>query len=245
MLYNISNFKEKVKTMSVESHEICTKYPRTYHLYWSKGVGSDDKIKKDLSNFEGKVVVVTEKLDGENTTMYPRYDLTGMHARSFDGAFDWTREWVRSVQIAIVEMIKGYRVCGENMTAIHSITYDDLVSFFYIFSIWDEETNMCLSWEDTVAFAEKLDIPTPKVLYHGIWDEELFKQMFEDMDTEKMEGYTIRLADSFHYDDFSNCLVKAVREGHVQTDEHWRKDAQPASLSTDKRIMPSFMDKTK
>ena len=185
MLYNISNFKEKVKTMSVESHEICTKYPRTYHLYWSKGVGSDDKIKKDLSNFEGKVVVVTEKLDGENTTMYPRYDLTGMHARSFDGAFDWTREWVRSVQIAIVELIKGYRVCGENMTAIHSITYDDLVSFFYIFSIWDEETNMCLSWEDTVAFAEKLDIPTPKVLYHGVWDEELFKQMFEDMDTER------------------------------------------------------------
>lgn len=227
----------------MENHEVCIKYQRTYHVPWSKGISSDDKIKKDLSMFYGKIVVITEKLDGENTTMYPRYDMSGIHARSLDSPMNWTREWVRAVQVAIVEMIKGYRICGENMTAIHSITYDNLVSFFYIFSIWDEETNMCLSWDDTVEMAELLDIPTPKVLYRGEWNAELFEQMFEEMDKDKMEGYTIRLVDAFHYDDFSDSLVKAVRDGHVQTDEHWLKNAKKATLDSTQDIRPAFMNK--
>lgn len=224
----------------MENHEVCTKYPRTYHLPWSKGISSDDKIKKDLSFFIGKEVVVTEKLDGENTTMYGRYDASGIHARSLDSLNDWTREWVRSVQVGIAHYLNRLRLCGENMTAIHSIEYDNLISFFYAFSVWDEDTNMCFSWDDTVSFCEQLEIPTPKVLYRGVWDEKLFKKMFEDMDTDKMEGYTIRIVDSFHYDDFSKCLVKAVREGHVQTDEHWRVNAQKAKLSTE-LVLPSFM----
>lgn len=227
----------------MENNEVCIKYPRTYHLPWSKGITSDDKIKKDLSKFKGKEVVVTEKLDGENTTMYPRYDLSGIHARSVDSPINWTREWVRAVQVAIAHMIEGYRLCGENLAAIHSITYDNLVSFFYIFSIWDEETNMCLSWDDTVDFAQRLDIPTPKVLYRGEWDDALFEKMFNEMNTEKMEGYTIRIVDSFHYDDFSDSLVKAVRADHVQTDEHWLKNAKPASFKNGCKVMPGFMSK--
>lgn len=229
----------------MENHEVCIKYPRTYHVPWSKGITSDDKIKKDLSFFHGKEVVVTEKLDGENTTMYPRYDMSGIHARSIDSPMNWTREWVRAVQVAIAQMIEGYRICGENMTAIHSITYHNLVSFFYIFSIWDEETNVCLSWDETVEMAELLDLPTPQVLYRGIWDEKLFEEMFENMDKDKMEGYTIRIVDSFHYDDFSECLVKAVREGHVQTDEHWLKNAKPAEFAKGVDIRPAFMNKEK
>lgn len=217
------------------------KYPRTEHVYWSKGVQNDDKIKKDLSLFYGKIVVVTEKLDGENTTCYARYTSDGIHARSMDSVVDWTRDWVRTVQIGLVHLLKGYRVCGENMAAIHSITYNNLISFFYVFSVWNEETNMCLSWEDTIKFTKMLDLPTPKVLYHGIWDEKLFKKMFEDMDTENMEGYTIRLEDSFHYDDFSDSLVKAVRENHVQTDEHWKKDAKSATIFDNELIKPAFM----
>ncbi len=42
------------------------KYPRTHHLPWSPGIHADDRVLTDLSAFEGKMVVVTEKLDGEN-----------------------------------------------------------------------------------------------------------------------------------------------------------------------------------
>ena len=36
-----------------------------------------------------------------------------------------------------------------------------------------------------------------------------------------MEGYVVRLADSFDVGDFSKSIAKYVRAGHVQTDEHW------------------------
>jgi len=56
------------------------KYPRTYHLPWSEEVKSDDKTLHDLSHFIGKEVVITEKMDGENTTWYNN----NTHARSID-----------------------------------------------------------------------------------------------------------------------------------------------------------------
>ena len=55
------------------------KYPRTLHLPWSYGT-SDDKFLKDTLNFDDEEVVVTEKLDGENTTLYNDY----IHARSLE-----------------------------------------------------------------------------------------------------------------------------------------------------------------
>lgn len=59
-----------------------THYPRTPHLPWSPGASADDVRVADLSGFAGIEVVVTEKLDGENTTLYP----DGLHARSLDSA---------------------------------------------------------------------------------------------------------------------------------------------------------------
>jgi hypothetical protein len=42
------------------------KYPKTFHFSFSPGVMNDDRTTHDLSSFEGKEVVCTEKLDGEN-----------------------------------------------------------------------------------------------------------------------------------------------------------------------------------
>lgn len=56
-----------------------THYPRTAHLPWSPGATSDDVRIADLSGLTGREVVVTEKLDGENTTLYA----DGLHARSW------------------------------------------------------------------------------------------------------------------------------------------------------------------
>ena len=57
------------------------------------------------------------------------------------------------------------------------------------------------------------------VLYEGLWDEAIIRDLI--LDTEKQEGYVVRLAESFAYRDFSSSLAKWVRKGHVQTDQHW------------------------
>jgi hypothetical protein len=36
-----------------------------------------------------------------------------------------------------------------------------------------------------------------------------------------MEGYVVRLAARFHYQDFAHSVAKWVRAQHVQTDQHW------------------------
>lgn len=91
-------------------------YPRTPHLPWSPGASSDDVRVGDLSGLAGREVVVTEKLDGENTTLYA----DGLHARSLDSAHHPSRAWVKALQGRIGPAIpQGWRVCGENLYARH------------------------------------------------------------------------------------------------------------------------------
>lgn len=192
------------------------KYPRTLHLPWSEGVQSDDKMMPSADCFVDRTVVVTEKMDGENTTMYCDY----IHARSIDGRHHPSRDWVKQFHYERAYQIPyGFRICGENMYARHSIQYEELETFFYGFSVWDDE--MCLSWDDTMEWFKRLDIiPTP-VLYRGEYDVNLLKEMWVDIDKEVCEGYVIRVADSFNISEFGNVVGKAVRKGHVQTDDHW------------------------
>ena len=195
------------------------KYPRTLHLPWSLGKTSDDKVLKTTKNFENNRVVVTEKIDGENTTLYRH----GLHARSLDGKDHPSRHWVKKMHGNISYLIpEQYRVCGENVFAKHSIYYEHLESYFYMFSIWNEH-NMCLSWEETMLWSEELKLPLPPVLYDGIWDEEKIKQLFTGKSSlgETSEGYVVRIADEFHYDDFGASVAKFVRQNHVQTSNNW------------------------
>ncbi|MFB6715051.1 RNA ligase family protein [Streptomyces sp. NPDC056237] len=194
-----------------------THYPRTAHLPWSPGAASDDVRIADLSGLTGREVVVTEKLDGENTTLYA----DGLHARSLDSAHHPSRGWVKALQGRIGARIpEGWRVCGENMFARHSIAYDRLDSFFYGFSVWDGQH--CLDWDRTVAFLRELGIPVPPVLWRGVFDARAEKALRAlRPDTGRQEGYVVRPADGFDAPDFGRRVAKWVRPGHVQTDTHW------------------------
>ncbi|MER5358316.1 RNA ligase family protein [Streptomyces sp. NPDC002785] len=194
-----------------------THYPRTAHLPWSPGATSDDVRIADLCALAGREVVVTEKLDGENTTLYA----DGLHARSLDSAHHPSRGWVKALQGRIGARIPdGWRVCGENMFARHSIPYDGLESFFYGFSVWDGEH--CLGWDRTVVFLRELGIPVPPVLWRGVFDARAEKALRAlKPDTARQEGYVVRPADGFDAPDFGRLVAKWVRPGHVQTDTHW------------------------
>lgn len=195
-----------------------TKYPRTPHLPWSPGTTDDDKVLRDLSHFNDKRVVITKKMDGENTTMYSNH----IHARSLDSRGGVDRDWVKTFWSSIAHDIpENWRICGENLWARHSIAYDELPSYFMGFSIWDD-TNTCLSWSDTQHYFELFGIEPVQVIYDNIWDEAVCSDLHKSLDPEKDEGFVVRLASSFHYDDFGRSVAKYVRKGHVQTDKHWR-----------------------
>lgn len=201
------------------------KYPRTFHVPWSLGIQSDDKVIKNMSYFVNKKVTVTIKKDGENSTLYRNYS----HARSLDSADHESRHWLKSFHSTFAYQIpEDWRLCGENLFAKHSIHYKHLSSFFMLFSIWNEN-NMCLSWDETVDWANLLEIEVVPVIYRGIYNEQLIQKSYheyckkmKELYDEEVEGYVIRIDDSFHYDNFNECVAKYVREGHVQTNEHWR-----------------------
>lgn len=192
------------------------KYPRTFHFPWSRGMTSDDKVIKSLTFMEGKRVVATAKMDGENTSLYRDH----YHARSLDSQHHPSRDWVKAFWSTFRhEIPEGFRICGENLYAQHSLRYDDLKSYFYMFSMW--EGKRCLSWDETVMWADLLGIEMVPVLYDGIFDEVKIREIAEGLDPEKVEGLVVRVADEFNYDDFSKAVAKYVRANHVTTDTHW------------------------
>ncbi|WP_328223893.1 RNA ligase family protein [Streptomyces sp. NBC_00310] len=192
-----------------------THYPRTRHLPWSPGATADDLRVTGLSGLRGHEVVVTEKLDGENTTLYA----DGLHARSLDSAHHPSRTWVKALQARIGHAVPaGWRVCGENMFARHSLRYDDLDSWFYGFSVWDGD-GRCLDWDRTVVFLRGLGIPVPRVLWRGVFDERALRAL--RLDLGRQEGYVVRVVDGFGAQEFGARVAKWVRAGHVRTDTHW------------------------
>lgn len=207
-----------------------TKYPRTKNLPFSQSNSSDDVWWKDCAAFEGKHVVVTEKLDGECTTIYPD---GWTHARSLDSGPHPSRSWIKQYAASwAYEIPQGYRVCGENLYAWHSIFYTELPTYFFVYGIYDAD-NLCLSWKDTEEFCQLLGLHTVPVLYRGLWDEEKIRCgwtgigtfptfVLPDQATRcEAEGYVVRTEVGFPYDQFAEHCAKMVRAHHVQTDQNW------------------------
>lgn len=230
LFYDESVQKILAKGGKLELFTDYVKYPRTHHCPWSLGATDDDRMHKDMTYFHGKRVIVTEKLDGENTSMYRDY----FHARSIDGRNHPSRSWAKQFHAQICgEIPEGWRICCENLYAKHSIHYLSLKSYVYGFSIWNN-MNECLSWDETLEWFELLGILPPPVLYDGIYDETKIKALWSPAKWDSMEGYVIRLADKFSYGDFKKSVAKFVRNDHVSEDtHHWRG----------KPIVPNILEK--
>lgn len=196
------------------------KYPRTHHFPWSPNLQNDDRLIESLDGFIGKEVVATIKMDGENTSVYKDY----MHARSVEYSKHESRNLVKVITSRIMhEIPDGWRICGENVYAEHSIHYNNLEDYFLVFSVWDDK-NVCLSWDNTVEWAKMLDLKTVPVLWRGVWDEEHVKTLYQPVhDGDACEGYVVRVVDPISYRDFRKYVGKYVRKGHVQTHGHWMK----------------------
>ena len=242
------------------------KYPRTFHFQHSKNLQKDDDYFSGLKYLNEKEVVVSLKIDGEGISLYRDY----IHARSISQSDHPSRHWIKNFHATIKhEIPDGWRICGENVYALHSIYYTNLPSYFLVYGIYDEN-NVCLKWDDVCEFCNILNLCTVPVFYRGIFDLEEIHDIFmnyqfdikgwtfqkdylynlnpildlthelslydfndfrkmidqgdniEDFGDQTHEGYVVRLADSFHYNDYTNkYCAKWVRQNHVCTSEFW------------------------
>lgn len=196
--------------------QLRVKYPRTPHLQYSPGVMSDDKMQEFPDCFDGKEIVITEKMDGECYCMYSDY----IHARSVDGRHHPSRDFVKSFHGRIKHMIPvGDRVYGENMYARHSIAYNNLTSYVYGFGY--VVGDLFLGYDETIEQLTQLGIALPAVWYRGNYDISKIHHIIQNIDTNTQEGFVIRNTDSFHVLDFANNVAKWVRPNHVQSEDHW------------------------
>lgn len=211
------------------------KYNRTYHLPFSPGATNDDKIANNSDLLIGKEIIITEKLDGENSCLTHN----GVYARSH--ATFTTSPWSLKVRqlhdIIKKDIYDDIYLFGENMQAIHSIEYTELTSPFYLFGI--RQNDIWFSWDKVEEFSYLLDIPTVPVLFKGKVDtikqlETLTKEFVSGKSKlgGDIEGIVVRSSNMFFDYEFKDNVQKWVRKNHVQTDQHWTKNWKNAKIKT-------------
>lgn len=208
------------------------KYPRTHHLPWSASLTQDDCILFYDDHFKGSPVIVTEKMDGENCNLCSE----GIYARSIDSPITEWRIPVKDLWARLGHKIpKGFRICGENVSAVHSINYTcKLPSVFLAFSVWENDT--CFDWQEGIKLVEMIceDAGLPRdyikwvpVLYQGVYDLQQIHSSWINQRVKngiESEGYVIRKINSFSIKDFHFNVGKYVRCDHVQTSSNWTRE---------------------
>lgn len=205
------------------------KYNRTFHFPFSPGATNDDKIATTMDSLIGVPIVLTEKMDGSNTSLENK----GCFARTHAGApthksFDSLKALHGDIGFQIPEDMQLF---GEWCFARHSIAYDALPGYFMMFGIreLDSTEPFWYAWEEVEFWAEFFELPTVPVLFKGtVQYEYQLKELVESFMNQPSacggirEGVVARVQREFKDDEFSTCIMKCVRANHVQTSEHWK-----------------------
>lgn len=217
------------------------KYPRTWHFPFSPGTTRDDKkagpdLLEDIGAWE---LVITEKLDGENTCLCP----SGVYARSHgaETRSPWSKNlWdpIDGLYWRIKNTIgESEALYGENLYGIHSIEYPDLHDYWHLIGVLDTDRETWYSWDEVGEFSEFLGVPRVPEIWRGqVKNLTELQGLIEEIMTEPSaygptkEGVVVRKTPSFRFDDFPRSVWKYVREGHVQTDTHWTKNWKKACI---------------
>ncbi len=222
-----------------------TKYGRTFHYPFSPGTTSDDRINHHWWNDISKIgqLIHTEKLDGENNCLSKHGVFARSHAAPTRSA--WTQQ-IRQRWQLIKDDLGDIEIFGENLYAIHSIEYRRLENYFFVFAV--RYKDVWLSWEEVGFYAALFDFPrvpeiVPGPLGHNerdfsqlIIDAAKQNSLFDSWDIHSqtacsMEGIVSRNSGEYRVSDFAHQVFKYVRNNHVQTDVHWKRNWQRAPLS--------------
>lgn len=158
------------------SHGDFTKYPRTPHLFGSKGTDDDKHLGEDESNqfIANESLIVEEKIDGTNVGIhFSNAELIlqcrghliteGMHPQ-----YDLFKQWAAVKRHVLEERLtQRFIMFGEWVYARHSVFYRQLTHYFFEFDIYDKEAEAFLDLEQRIALLEGAGVETVPVVHCG------------------------------------------------------------------------------
>lgn len=120
-------------------------------------------------------VIVLEKLDGANASVTATYTASRNNVLTPENTL---RGWLEaSERLRTSPLLVQHTLYGEWLVS-HTVNYKpEAYQKFYLFAVMDNQTGKHLPWEKVEEFAQKLDLPTPKVLFKG-----KYKDVFGKLD---------------------------------------------------------------
>lgn len=234
------------------SRDDFTKYPRTPHLFGSRGTEDDKHLgqEESLDFLADASLLVEEKLDGTNVgihfTSVGRMVLqcrgheitTGMHAQ-----YDLFKQWTMGKRPMLEAMLEDRLLLfGEWLYARHSLHYRGLPHYFLEFDIYDKQRSVFLDLASRLEILEGTGIVTVPVVHRGPATAEQLPQLigpsrydsaFENPRTGEtdnlMEGLYLRT----EIEGRVSGRAKYVRPEFVEKvkqSEHWQRQAVVPNL---------------
>ena len=220
------------------SYDEFVKYPRTPHLFGSRGTDDDKHLSEveSLGFLVDHSLIVEEKLDGTNVGIHFTPDgkmalqcrghliTEGMHPQ-----YDLFKQWAAVKRPVLEETLEDrFILFGEWVYARHSVRYRRLPHYFFEFDIHDKPSGNFLSLERRLALLEGTGLHTVPVLHAGALDR---------------ERLTALIGPSCFDSEFDNPLTK--RADKLMEGLYLRTEARGVVTGRAKFVRPEFVEKVK
>jgi hypothetical protein len=234
------------------SRDDFVKYPRTPHLFGSRGTDDDKHLSPDdtVDFIADSSLIVEEKLDGTNVgihfTTTGRMVLqcrgheisAGMHAQ-----YDLFKQWTMGKRPVLEIMLEDrYILFGEWLYAKHSVHYRRLPHYFFEFDIYDKQERGFLDLASRLAILEGTGVRTVPIIHRGIVTAEqlwaligpsAYGSAFDNPVTGRtdnlMEGLYLRTEAEGQVTGRAK-LVRSEFVEKVKQSEHWQHQAMVPNL---------------
>jgi len=159
------------------SHGDFIKYPRTPHLFGSKGTDDDKHLSEAESNrfIADDSLIVEEKIDGTNVGIH--FSDEGelvlqcrghLITEAIHPQYDLFKQWATVKRYVLEQRLENrFLLFGEWMYARHSVHYRQLTHYFFEFDIYDKEIEAFLDLERRLDLLAGAGIETVPVLHQG------------------------------------------------------------------------------
>ena len=160
------------------SHGDFIKYPRTPHLFGSKGTDDDKHLgeAESVDFIADDSLIVEEKLDGTNVGIHFSDDgeialqcrghviTEGMHPQ-----YDLFKQWAAVKRHVLEDRLQNrFIMFGEWVYARHSVFYQRLSHYFYEFDIYDKQIGAFLDLRQRLGLLEGTGIETVPIVHTGV-----------------------------------------------------------------------------
>lgn len=214
------------------------KYPRTPHLFGSKGTDDDKHLgESDSQKFiSNSSLIIEEKMDGTNVGIHfstcgqlvlqcrGHLITEGMHPQ-----YDLFKQWTTTKKRTFEDMLGDtYILFGEWVFAKHSIHYTELPHYFFEFDIYDKVKKIFLTLEQRLEILQDTGIQTVPVLHRG----SVSRKRLEKLVGQSQFGSL-----------FENPLTHQI--DHLMEGLYLRTEEDGAVSGRAKFVRPEFVEKVK